>query len=313
MVASNVAQTSVSLSWNAATDNVGVTGYDVFQGTTNLGSVTGTSANVTGLAPATAYSFKVRAHDAAGNNSSFSNTVNITTQSTSISYCASKGNTSSYEWIDLVKLNNLNKSSGNDGGYKDNTNLSANVSYGSNTIQFSAGFAGSSYKEYWKIWIDYNQNGTFDSNELVVNGSSSSSRTLSGNFSVPTSALAGPTRMRVSMKYNSSQSACETFSYGEVEDYTVIIGSGAAPQGITGGTDLATAQMTLYPNPVKTTLNIGLADVTGKDYVIYNVIGQIVGKGAFSESVDVSLLQSGVYMLEVGTDGEKLMKRFVKE
>lgn len=313
LVASNVAQTSVSLSWNAATDNVGVTGYDVFQGTTNLGSVTGTSANVTGLAPATAYSFKVRAHDAAGNNSSFSNTVNVTTQSTSISYCASKGNTSSYEWIDLVKLNNLNKSSGNDGGYKDNTNLSANVSYGSNTIQFSAGFAGSSYKEYWKIWIDYNQNGTFDSNELVVNGSSSSSRTLSGNFSVPTSALAGPTRMRVSMKYNSSQSACETFSYGEVEDYTVIIGSGAAPQGITGGTDLGTAQMTLYPNPVKTMLNIGLVDTTGKNYVIYNVIGQIVGKGAFSESVDVSLLQSGVYMLEVGTDGEKLMKRFVKE
>ena len=92
LIASNIAQTTVTLSWNASTDNVGVTGYDVFQGTTNLGSVTGTSANITGLTPATAYSFKVRAHDAAGNNSSFSNTVNVTTLSTLITYCVSKGN-----------------------------------------------------------------------------------------------------------------------------------------------------------------------------------------------------------------------------
>ncbi len=312
LVASNLTQTSVSLSWTASTDNVGVTGYDVFQGTTNLGTVTGTSANVTGLTPATAYSFKVRAHDAAGNNSPFSNTVNVTTQSTSVSYCTSKGNTSSYEWIDLVKLNNLNKSSGNDGGYKDNTSLSANLPYGSNTIQFSAGFASSAYKEYWKIWIDYNQNGTFDSNELMVSGSSSSSGTLSSTFSVPTSALAGPTRMRVSMKYNAAQTACETFSYGEVEDYTVIIGTGAA-QGFTEGNILATSQMTLYPNPVKKTLNIGLLDASGKNYIIYNSMGQVVGKGLFNESIDVSNLQSGIYMMEVNTDGEKLMERFVKE
>ncbi|WP_310991599.1 M4 family metallopeptidase [Aequorivita marina] len=313
LVASNIAQTSVSLSWNASTDNVGVTGYDVFQGTTNLGSVTGTSANVTGLTPATAYSFKVRAHDAAGNNSGFSNTVNVTTQSNSVSYCTSKGNTSSYEWIDYVRLNNLTKSSGNDGGYKDNTNLSANLPYGSNTIRISAGFSGSSYREYWKIWIDYNQNGTFDSNELVVSGSSYSSAILRANFNVPTTAVAGPTRMRVSMKYNSGQTACETFSYGEVEDYTVVIGNNFAPEGFTSDNSLATSSMTLYPNPVKHTLNIELLDTVGKDYVIYNVMGQVVSKGTFTESLDVTTLQSGVYMMEVDTDGEKLMKRFVKE
>ena len=313
LVASNVTQTSVSLSWTASTDNVGVTGYDVFQGTTNLGSVTGTSANITGLVASTTYAFKVRAHDAAGNNSPFSNIVNVTTLSSSVTYCASKGNNSNYEWIDYVKLNNLTKSSGNDGGYKDNTSLTANLPYGSNTIQYSAGFASSAYKEYWKIWIDYNQNGTFDSNELVVSRTSSSSGTLSSTFTVPTTALAGPTRMRVSMKYNAAQTACESFSYGEVEDYTVIIGSGFAPQGFTGGNELSSSQMTLYPNPVKHTLNIGLLDVIGKDYAIYNVVGQIVAKGTFSESVDVTALQSGVYMIEVNTDGEKQMKRFVKE
>ncbi len=313
LVASNVTQTTATLSWNASTDNVGVTGYDIFQGNTNIGTVTGTSANITGLVASTAYSFKVRAKDAAGNTSAFSNIVNFTTQSTSVMYCASKGNNSTYEWIDLVKLNSINRTSGNDGGYKDNTNLSTNVAYGSNSIQYSAGFASGSYREYWKVWIDYNRNGTFDSNELVVNRNSTSSGTLTSLFTVPTSALPGLTRMRVSMKYNASQTACETFAYGEVEDYTVNIGTNPI-QGIDGGNNsLSNAEMTLYPNPAKQTLNISLIDATGKDYVIYNLVGQVVGKGSFIETLDVSALQSGMYMLEVNTESNKLIKRFVKE
>jgi hypothetical protein len=108
-----------------------------------------------------------------------------------------------------------------------------NLPYGSNTILFSAGFSGTAYTEYWKIWIDYNQNGTFETSEEIVTGSSSSSANLTrSTFTVPTSALAGTTRMRVSMKYNAAQTACESFSYGEVEDYTVNIG-GAAITSIT--------------------------------------------------------------------------------
>jgi hypothetical protein len=53
-----------------------------------------------------------------------------------------------------------------------------NLPYGSNTILFSAGFSGTAYTEYWKIWIDYNQNGTFETSEEIVTGSSSSSANL---------------------------------------------------------------------------------------------------------------------------------------
>ncbi|PHN95709.1 hypothetical protein CSC81_19135, partial [Tenacibaculum discolor] len=66
LAASSVTQTSLTLNWSASTDNVGVTGYDVYQGTTNIGSVTGTTTNVTGLTAATTYTFSVRAKDAAG-------------------------------------------------------------------------------------------------------------------------------------------------------------------------------------------------------------------------------------------------------
>ncbi|WP_407840267.1 carbohydrate binding domain-containing protein [Streptomyces sp. DSM 116496] len=71
--------TTASLSWTASTDNVGVNGYDVFQGGTKVATSGTTSATVGGLTPSTAYAFTVRARDAAGNTSAASNTVNVTT------------------------------------------------------------------------------------------------------------------------------------------------------------------------------------------------------------------------------------------
>jgi chitodextrinase len=71
--------TSVTLSWSASTDNVGVTGYDVYRGSTLAGSSSSTSYTVTGLSASTAYSFTVRARDAAGNTSAASGAVSVTT------------------------------------------------------------------------------------------------------------------------------------------------------------------------------------------------------------------------------------------
>ena len=71
---------SVSLSWSASTDNVGVTGYQVFRGGTQVGTTTGTSFTDTGLAASTQYSYTVTATDAAGNTSTPSSAVAATTQ-----------------------------------------------------------------------------------------------------------------------------------------------------------------------------------------------------------------------------------------
>ncbi len=66
----SVTQTSLTFSWNAATDNVGVTGYDVYRNGTQVGSTTATlSKNLTGLACGTSYTLGVEALDAAGNRS----------------------------------------------------------------------------------------------------------------------------------------------------------------------------------------------------------------------------------------------------
>lgn len=73
---------SISIAWNASSDNVGVTGYDVMQNAAIVGSTTSTSFTSTGLAASTSYTYSVRAKDAAGNLSAFSNQVTGTTQAT---------------------------------------------------------------------------------------------------------------------------------------------------------------------------------------------------------------------------------------
>ena len=75
--ASDVQDTTVQLSWGAATDNVGVVGYQIFSGNGNLGTVTGLSTAVSSLVAGESYTFSVRAIDEAGNTSPFSNTVTI--------------------------------------------------------------------------------------------------------------------------------------------------------------------------------------------------------------------------------------------
>ncbi|HSP79197.1 MAG TPA: carbohydrate binding domain-containing protein, partial [Myxococcaceae bacterium] len=71
---------TVTLSWTAATDDVAVTGYDIFRGGTLVGSSTTTSYTDTGLTANTTYSYTVKARDAAGNTSVASGALSVTTQ-----------------------------------------------------------------------------------------------------------------------------------------------------------------------------------------------------------------------------------------
>ena len=91
-------ETRVDLSWTTATDNVGVTGYNVYQDNVAIANdIPDLTYPVTGLTAATAYDFKVRALDAAGNESGDSNIVSVTTTSGS---GGGSGSTSSSIWYE---------------------------------------------------------------------------------------------------------------------------------------------------------------------------------------------------------------------
>jgi chitodextrinase len=79
--ATGVGSTSVQLSWQASTDDVGVTGYEVSRDGQVVATPTGTTVSDSGLTPATSYTYTVVARDAAGNRSAPSSAVQVTTQS----------------------------------------------------------------------------------------------------------------------------------------------------------------------------------------------------------------------------------------
>ncbi|ULC58387.1 endonuclease [Flaviramulus sp. BrNp1-15] len=83
LVASNILETTIDLSWAASTDNVGVIAYDIYESGSYFTTVSSTSYQATGLTASTSYSFVVYARDAAGNVSGASNTVTETTNAPS--------------------------------------------------------------------------------------------------------------------------------------------------------------------------------------------------------------------------------------
>jgi len=78
-----------------------------------------------------------------------------------------------------------------------------------------------------QAWLDYNQNGEFESSEQIYSGSTSTGQygnTIHKNVSIPSSVKTGITGMRVKIYYPSaSNGVCDTAYYGESEDYNVYI------------------------------------------------------------------------------------------
>jgi hypothetical protein len=243
------------------------------------------------------------------------------TTPTPSAYCTSKGSSQAYEYIDYVKLCTIARTSGADGGYYDGTALGTTVAAGSSqTINFSVGFASSStYSEYWKIFIDYNQDGDFaDTGETVVSGSSSSAGTLSSTFTVPSTAKTGKTRLRVVLSDASATTICGTYSYGETEDYSISITGGAAlaPEGIAAISGLnADATLSLYPNPASSYLQLELS--SGNDLQDVEVLdargaSTTARYNAATKQLDVSGLAAGLYLVRASDGQHQFVQRFAK-
>ena len=194
--------------------------------TTN--SVSGSASTLNGLTPETSYEVQVRSKCPDNSTSAYSGSVNFTTTEVQLNYCSSESTNINDEYIGRVQLNTIDNTSGGQ-FYTDFTNISTNLTQDQNyTITVTPTWTGTIYNEGYSVWIDYNKDGDFnDAGEQVWTRSATSATPVSGNFTVPSGSTQGNTRMRVSMKYNGIPTSCETFTYGEVEDYTVNIqGSG---------------------------------------------------------------------------------------
>ena len=311
---SNVTTSSATLSWSST----GADSYDIDYREVGASNwiplnTSETSYQLTNLSQNTDYEFEIRSV-CGSETSNFSSTAYFTTLSSGggNNYCASSGNSTSYEYIDEVKIGSTSNVSGNDGGYGNYTSFNFNVNAGSSYTMTI--YPETSDREIFTVWIDFNQDGDFtDANEEVLYAVSR--RRARGTISIPSSALSGSTRMRVAMKYQSdgAPSSCENFSYGEVEDYAVTI-SGGNNRSKTSilNTASITPVLKVYPNPSSGVYFIsGIVDNSLRAEV-YNIDGKKI-LDVLSNKVDISNQPKGIYLLKVVSESESKTIRLLKE
>mgnify|MGYP000341673610 CR=1 FL=1 len=134
------------------------------------------------------------------------------------------------------------------------------------------GYCGSSfaYSNMAKMYIDYNRNGAFEAAEQVV-ATNYGARSLSGDivtgtFTVPTTATPGMTLMRVVYVESSVVNPTGTYTWGETEDYAIMIGTSAASQTWTEATTTLGTNTTLAYTPTSfgtKTITYTAADANG--------------------------------------------------
>ncbi len=236
-------------------------------------------------------------------------------------YCSSEGDNSSYEYISSFNLGSISNSSGNDGGYGDYTNLSANLSRGSNySFSLTPAFPSGTYDEYLRIWVDLNRDGDFEDAGELLYSSSAFQSTISGSISIPTSASEGITRMRLSMKYDSSPTLCESFSYGEVEDYAVeITGSGSriAAGFVSNSRD---QQLEVYPNPTtnKVHINLNVNEAGAYTIQLMDIDGRVLWKSEVKtndntlvKEIQLTDYLDGIYFLQATGHGQTYRQKLL--
>lgn len=232
-------------------------------------------------------------------------------------YCDASANSNS-EHIALVAVGNINRTSDNDGGYilvdDATTTLNAGSEY---TITCSPGYSSASYNENFKAWIDFNSDEDFnDLGELIFDAPSPTTTSISGEFTIPENITPGIVRLRVAMSYtpstsNVEPSECGEWTFGEVEDYCVML------DGPVGLNEILTQNFSVYPNPATDQITVimpkGFREQNAA-FRLLNTGGQVVQSGNFisGQTLDCSHLSSGIYFLELTSGNTTRYNRFVK-
>ncbi len=261
-----------------------------------------------------------------------------TNDMTTIEYCGAVGRKTQYEWIETVEINNQTFNSGDNEGYGDFSETEITVPVGGTLpLAFTPGFGFFEYHENWQIWIDFNGDGDFEDEGEAAFLISGKGR-VEGTIGIPVDAITGKTRMRIAMKWGELIEPCESFSWGEVEDYTLNL-QGAATIGernpstalakvfTTGKPVTYTVQereaafdLHLFPNPTTDFINLEWNDQKDKTYElsIYNSLGQLqkhqqipTHTGPNKTNLSVKEFPAGVYLLQLRNKDRVLTKEFI--
>jgi endonuclease I/chitodextrinase len=298
---------TVSLSWTASTDNIGVASYDVYVNSAFKSTVSGTTALINGLTPSTTYSFYVLAKDAAGNPSPQSNSVNGTTIVIS-TLCASESfeniptSASSYAtqtWTGDIGINWTATDARTD--EKVNTTRAITIRNGSLSASTAADGIGN-----LTVTTQLRFTGTSGTFNLRVNGN------IVGTIPYSTTGISTTTTVSginisgdviISITDNSTTSnrvAFDDLSWTCFSDL--------------GIENLSQKDFKIYPNPSNGNFNVIFDDSNGLHSVeIISLLGQKVfeNNNVQSSSISVTNLQKGTYLIKVTKDSKSVVKKIV--
>lgn len=317
LAVAGITVSGANVSWDAVANATYVVRYKkAADATWTEVAVASNSLALTNLEEGTAYNVQVAAV-CSGVTGTYSASVNFSTLM--LVYCTLTSGNSNDEYISKVSIVaegaagvTSNSGASNYTNYANDPTRLVKLAKGTNnnTITVTKAWTGSQYNDAITVWIDFDRSGTYETSEMIITSSPDKLNPVTEVFSVPANAYSGskPVGMRVALRYNATQmDPCGTFSYGEVEDYAVMI----SPTLGVGAVNVQSAQV--YPNPAIDLLNI--TKVSDKaTYKIVSMTGQVVAQGkVINNKVQVSQLVKGAYIIAIDNNGEVSQVKFIKK
>ena len=243
--------------------------------------------------------------------------------------CHSRGESDANEWIARVQVANLDNSSGASGGYIDFSSTTPLISLKKDTtytIQITSGRAFAQGRRlFYRAWFDFDRDGAFESNELVLDRYSLQLSTVSQTFTVPSFTNANKKfGVRVAVKYMSPPEVCEIFPEGEVEDYTAIVVDTSIHHKqmyVQESTPLDKI-VSLYPIPARDRVMVDISAekeqriqiqvMNNKGVVLKTIDGINLQKGKQRLPVNIVNYWPGIYFIKVtSASGDVVVKKFI--
>jgi hypothetical protein len=328
LVASGTTQTTTNLSWTGSTDNVAVTGYNVYQGTSLKTTVTGTSYTVTGLTSATAYTFSIKAKDAAGNISASSNSVNSTTTAAAGSttellfseYIEGSSNNKALEISNAtgiainLSVYSVKKQTNGAGSWSSGITLSGTLNNGSKFTLVNSSMSSSCYPTSSANISTTAAEMTFNGNDAIGLFKNGVLIDIIGTFNGGTANFAADVTLRRKATVTGPKT---TFNKtAEWDSYAVdtcnnlgskIISKEVKEEIVIDGNDV-----TIYPNPSNGSFTI---DNSNKAFSveIYTILGQKVfeSNNTNGTALSVSHLGKGLYLVKITDETKTSIKKII--
>jgi PKD repeat protein len=192
-----------------------------------------------------------------------------------------------------------------------NTQINVDSSYDL-TVDYDA---VNDFSQRATVWIDWNNNGTFELEERVLNDNvgSGNEGSYSATVSVtpPADVVTGiPLTMRVISHTRGSGESCGGGVVKRADDYGVLVNATLNTKTVN------TLQLKLYPNPVQDELTLALQNNAPLSaYEIYDINGKKVMTSTLNPSnrIQVSGLSKGLYFIKVKAAKSELISRFMKK